>query len=274
MVMTCTLAGVIFAGCGDDSTAKPNEDVKIGMITHLNASEQKMNEILKFAQEKAGVKIIKHSITYYDSLTNMQMGLESGNVNEISTYKSVADYLTGKVGKFEVLSNHSTKLKDSFSFAVLKDNTELKNQLNSTLDDLKADGTLEKLTKTYITDLQPGEEPPAVEIEKFEGAETLKVAVTGDLPPLDLVLADGKAAGFNTAMLAEIGKKLHRNIELVNVDSAARATALTSKNVDVMFWAILPADDDRPGDMDKPEGIEFTEPYFTDEIVHIGLKKK
>ena len=71
-----------------------------------------------------------------------------------------------------------------------------------------------------------------------------------------MILADGKAAGFNTAMLAEIGKKLHRNIELVNVDSAARATALTSKNVDVMFWAILPADDDRPGDMDKPEGID------------------
>lgn len=270
MILSCALAGTIFAGCGDDNKV---EDTKIGMITHLNASEQKMNEILQKAQEKAGIKITSHVAVFYDNLNSLQMALEANNVQEMSTYKSVANYLTGQSGKFEIIPDHPVKLKDSFCFAVLKSNTDLKNQLDKALEELKADGTLEKLTGRYITNLKPGEEPPAVAFENIPGAATLRVAITGDLPPLDLVLANGQPAGFNTALLAEIGKKLNRNVEVVNIDSAARATALSSDKVDVIFWAILPDDDTRPADIDMPENVELTVPYFTDDIVHVDLKK-
>ena len=50
------------------------------------------------------------------------------------------------------------------------------------------------------------------------------------------VAANGTPAGFNTAVLAEIGKRLERNIELVQVDSVGRALALAQGNVDVAFW--------------------------------------
>lgn len=60
--------------------------------------------------------------------------------------------------------------------------------------------------------------------------------MTGALPPMDYVSADGSFAGFNTAILAEIGKRLERNIELVQVDSLGRALALAQGNVDVVFW--------------------------------------
>ena len=41
---------------------------------------------------------------------------------------------------------------------------------------------------------------------------------------------------FNTAVLAEIGKRLGKNIELVQVDSVGRALALAQGNVDAVFW--------------------------------------
>lgn len=275
-VVSCMLAGAVFTGCGGDTNkpVSPSEDnLKIGMITTLNASEQKMDEILKKVGEISDVKIATHSTTYYDNLNNMIMGIDSGSVNEISTYKSVAEYLTAKDSKFEILKSHSLHLKDSFCFALRDDEKDLKKDIDKALEELKADGTLDKLTKEYITDLKKDSDPPAVNLESISGAETLKVAVTGDLPPLDLILADGKAAGFNTALLAELGKKLNKNIELVQVDSAARGSALTSQKVDVVFWAILPIGDDRPSDIDMPKGVEFSEPYFTDEIVHLDKKK-
>ena len=83
---------------------------------------------------------------------------------------------------------------------------------------------------------------------------------------------DGKPAGFNTAVLAEIGNRLLRNIELVDVDSGARATALTSKQVDVVFWSIVPVSEIIPSDTDKPAGTVLTEPYFKDKIVHMTFK--
>lgn len=276
VVLSCVLAGAVFTGCDGNNTEKSSETkeegLKIGMITTLNASEQRMDEILKKVNEVSDIKLSSHKTIFYDNLNTMIMGISSKNVDEISTYKSVANYLNIKDSSFEILKNHSTHLKDSFCFAFRNDEKNLKDDINKAIEELKADGTLEKLQKEYISDLKKESDIPTVDIAPIDGAETLKVAITGDLPPLDLVLPDGKAAGFNTALLAELGKKLHKNIELIQVDSADRGSALISKKVDLVFWAILPIGDDRPSDIDMPKGVEFSAPYFTDEIVH--LKKK
>lgn len=66
----------------------------------------------------------------------------------------------------------------------------------------------------------------------------MKVGVTGDLPPMDYVAPDGRFAGFNTAVLAEIGKRMQRNIKLVQVDSIGRALAL-SEGVSFIFVLLL-----------------------------------
>ena len=137
---------------------------------------------------------------------------------------------------------------------------------------MKSDGSLDKLVADYITNVDM-KNPPKVEIPMTEGADTIKVGVTGDLPPLDLVLADNSPAGFNTAMLAEVAKRAGKNIELVQIESGARATALNSKQIDVIFWAVVPTLDKVPADIDKPDGVEFSAPYFKDTVEHLQLKK-
>ena len=264
------LAGTLFTGCGGDDNKKA-EEVRIGMISTLNASEQKIEEILKKVEEKSNVQVNFHRITFYNTLSNMQMGIESGSVDEISTYQSVADYLIAKNPKFTILKEHSAALSDSFCFAMRKDEVQLKSDFDKAIESMKKDGTLDKLVKQYITDVK-GEEPPAVELPKIDGADTIKVAVTGDLPPLDLVLADGQPAGFNTAILAEISTRINKNIELLDIDGDARASALSSGRADVIFWAVIPVDD-RPKDIDKPENSILSEPYFTDKVVHLSLTK-
>ena len=131
---------------------------------------------------------------------------------------------------------------------------------------------VENLTKTYITDLKPNEDPPAVKIEQIDGADTIKVGVTGDLPPLDLILADGTPAGFNTAVLAEISKRINKNIEIVTIDSSTRAAALMSGNVDVIFWTVTPeGESPLPANSDTPAGVALTNSYYQDVVVDVGL---
>jgi polar amino acid transport system substrate-binding protein len=155
---------------------------------------------------------------------------------------------------------------------VRKDDTELKADLDNVIEEMKADGTLDNLVKIYITDVNP-DNIPAVEIPTIDGAETIKIGLTGDLPPLDLVLADDSPAGFNTAMLAEIAKRLDRNIEIVGIDSSARAAALSSNQIDVVFWTIVPNGDKVPADIDKPDSIELSKPYFSDNVEHLKFNK-
>ena len=225
-------------------------------------------------EEKAGVKD-SHSVPkFFDSLNLMQMDVESGNIDAISLYNSVADYLVKTNDKFEIVPNAAlNKISYSFCFAVRKDDAQLKADLDKIVADMKADGTLDKLINDYITGVD-AENIPKVEIPIIDGADKLKIGITGDLPPLDFILPDDSPAGFNTAMLAEITKRLNKNIEVVQIESGARAAALSSKLIDVVFWAIVPfGNDDIPSNIDKPEGVELSAPYFKDNVAQIKLKK-
>ncbi|MBR3499269.1 MAG: transporter substrate-binding domain-containing protein [Selenomonadaceae bacterium] len=282
---TICAAALLFTGCsggsgGEDKPAvdKPADnfsanELKLGMATRLNTDEEKMGGILDGVAEKFGLKAQKHLPKFYDNLNAMQMGIESGEIQAISTYNCVAEYLVANNSKFEIVPNEAlNKLSDYFCFAVRKDDTALKAELDKAINEMKSDGTLDKFINEYITNVSKGQAPPKVEIAKVEGADTIKVGVTGDLPPLDLVLPDGSPAGFNTALLAEISKRIGKNIELVQVDTGARAAALTSKVIDVVFWVILPVGQEVPIDIDKPEGLELSMPYFKDDVAVVKLK--
>ena len=269
------MLAAICAGCGGGD--KPVSDagkIKLGMITRLNASEENFGEFMKKVEETLDVKISSHTPVFFDSLNAMQMALQSKQIDEISTYRSVARYMLAKDPRFVVLKDHSLEFIDSFCFALRDDETELRDSLNAVIKEMQVDGTLDRLTKEYITDISTENEPPAVELPHFDSADTIKVAVTGDLPPLDFVSADGKPAGFNTAVLAEIGNRMLKNIELVQIDSGARAAVLTSKQVDVVFWAIVPVSEIIPSDSDKPDGVILTDPYYKDKIVHVTFQEE
>ena len=278
VLLACVTAGALFTGCGGsqstDKPANPASEVKLGMITHLNATEKRMEEILQKVQEESNVPVTRYVLTYYDNLRTMQMGIESGSVDEVSLYKCVADYVTAIDPKYEVAKNDLVKgLGDSFCFAVRKEDTQLKTELDKVIGEMKADGSLDKLIDEYITKADKKQAPPKIDMPKTDGAQTIKVGVTGDLPPLDFVNADGTPAGFNTALLAEIAKRIGKNIEIIDIDSGARAAALSGKQIDVVFWAVVPFKGKVPDDIDKAEGVEFSTPYFQDEVTHLKFKK-
>ena len=269
---------LLLTGCGsqgDEQTSKPKQNqTTIGVISHLNASEESYNNLMTklektYRPSKANLAV---NFKYFNRMNDMLAALEAGQIDMMSTYNCVANYIVNRNDGLELLSSER-KLYDSFCFAVREDDKTLLDELNRAIKEMSTDGTLSKLTKQYITDLKFDAEPPTVPITHIDGADTIKVAVTGDLPPFDLILANGKPAGFSTAVLSEISRRLGKNIELVDVDSGARATILTSKGADVIFWVSVPKDSKLvPADIDKPAGVAISEPYFSDEIVHVAKK--
>ncbi|MBR4643195.1 MAG: transporter substrate-binding domain-containing protein [Selenomonadaceae bacterium] len=238
------------SGCGS-SNGKEDSSPRIGTLTQLNATPPQ-------------------GTNFYDNFNSMQMALSTNTIDTLKTYGSVAKYMTANNSDFAIKDSQTVPLVDNFCCALREEDVDLKNSFDAAIASMKDDGTLDALIKNFIDN--PSETPQAVEISKIDGADTIKVGVTGDLPPLDLVLADGTPAGFNTAVLAEISKRIGKNIELIQVDSGARAAALTSKLVDVIFWVVVPADDsNRPKDFDMPEGVAVTKPYYQDVVVDVNL---
>ena len=271
-------AALLMTGCGGEQQHELDENdgkSKIGVITRLNAGELEYNEHMKRLNAIYRPSNVNSNVEYkyFDKMNDMQMALDAGQIDMLSTYQNVANYMIQRSDNKEILPSER-KLEDYFCFAVREGDTMLKHNLDRAIKAMIADGTLATMSKRYIIDLKNGKEPPAVPITKIDDADTIKVAVTGDLPPFDMVLADGTPAGFSTAVLAEVSKRINRNIELVSVDSAARAAILSSKGADVVFWVAVPKNSNLfPENIDQPAGIAVSEPYYRDFIAHVGLKK-
>ncbi|MBP5167712.1 MAG: transporter substrate-binding domain-containing protein [Oscillospiraceae bacterium] len=190
---------------------------------------------------------IKNTVVYFDTFNELVMALESGGVDWIELPLSTANYLCASHDDFWTLGINTdgdvsldmeiiiNQMSSGFSFLMLDTNTALRDQFNDAIAGIKADGTLDALVKTFITDDISNDKPEAVAFDN-RYTETIRVAVTGELPPMDYVSPDGTFAGFNTAVLAEIGKRIGMNIELVQANSLTRSTLLSTGQADVVFW--------------------------------------
>ena len=273
----------------------------------------------------ANVQIV-YDLVYFDTLDAMLMALNVGDINFINLYSTTADYLCVNDDRLiQLISYHGVEdaesafvrrvfngiLSNDFAFMMLEGNEALRDEFSAAIADIRADGTLDQLAADHIDAAIAGKDIVPVKMPKIDGAETVKVAITGALPPMDYIAPDGTPAGFNTALLAEISQRTDMNIELVQVDSMGRAAALSSGTVDAVFWTRTSAESNRIaamtqqekdanilevdnsfteeerdvfnqaraifdfvgyGAIDMPEGTIITEAYYSDHFTPVLLK--
>ena len=338
-----TACGSAPAAKQDSADAQPEVQtvpLKMGMLSMLNTEKEEAAAYVQ-AREYAAEQLTKEgyctarvpglrmntaSVFYYDTLELMLLGLNSGEIDILQTYQTIAGYLCSMNDDLVLAQEYDTEkernafaeatlsgvLANDFAFLMMADHEELRDEFNEAILAMKEDGTLARLLQEQITDVLNGEEIRPAAISQTEGAETIRVAVTGALPPMDYAAPDGSPAGFSTAVLAEIGRRIGKNIALLVVDSIGRAAALASGTVDVVFWtrtndaanayanmtlsereasrrqlvsemteeeaAVISrveasADYSRYGLLDAPNGTIMTESYFTDVIVPVVTRE-
>ena len=268
------LAVVIMAGC----VWAADDVLRVGNLTKLNITPEEFQSWHTRANSENLVQVFRkqtvpgeRSFKFYDSLMTMLLALNKGEIDGMGLPKDVADYVLKNTTSLEIriILLWGFDLGLSFGFDNNEKGQKLKTLFDTALTALENSGRLAHLRELYITN--PKGAPVPVQFEKFEGADTVKVAVTGDLPPIDFIAENGVPAGFNTAVLAEVAKIAKVNIELVNLDSGARASALKSGRVDMVFW--FEKAEGMEKQFDIPEGIILSEPYYTFNE-YMNLKKK
>ena len=153
----------------------------------------------------------------------------------------------------------------AFCMLLRAEDTELRDQISDCIAGMTEDGTIGMLQQAHIKNVIAGEEPGAIEPEVFPGAGKIRVAVTGDRPPMDYVSAGGQPSGFNTALITEVAKRLNMNVELVSVTCPARGIALATGICDIVFWMEVGDFENWEGANleDQPENMIVTAPYLS-----------
>ena len=248
--------------------------VRLGYLTRLNTTEENFQSIIESANKANDWSIFaphheKFGVKFYDSLQIMQMALNANEIDEMVLPEMTGSYLIKANPDYSVCCASRAQKPMSLAFGFRKDliSQALARKFNTAIKAMEEDFTLANLQGEYIN--STGEYRP-VKLPKFPGKETIRVAVTGDMPPIDFIAEDGEPAGFNTALLAEISKRLEINIELISINSGSRTAALTSGRADVVFWYETSKTFDY--NADAPDGILLSEPYYSwNTFLHINL---
>lgn len=280
LILFCVLFCIVLFRCGEELTKnKDNIDntdkIRIGTLENFGLNEKELETVVKRTGINGAFPSQKYpAIIYYNDLKTMQRDLESGKIDVISSHFRVAKYLVNENPNYELTDFDDAHLTDYFCSAVRKEDKELLVAMNEAISSMQTDGTLNWLVNDYIYDVLNGEKTVAVPMVNVKDRPTIKVGITGNLPPIDSVKSDDSPIGFNTAVLAEIGRRIGRNIETVKIDSGSRIIALKEKRIDVIFVVLVPAENFtvRPSIEDKDLGISLTIPYYQDDIVHIKLE--
>ena len=251
------------------------------MVYDNDNPEEQLTEILRGGLQVVplyvvGVDMSKTEMKYYNSLMTMMLALEKGDIDYIGLPRDVGRYVLENNEDLALkgISWYTMRIADSMNFAFLEKNSELVKKFNEAIAAMTKDGTLAILEKAYINNYGLNERP-AVKFAEFDDTETISIAVTGDQPPIDYVDTDGTPAGFNVAVLAEIGKRLHLNIKTIQVETGARLAALTSGRADAAFWFRENLGAGKYGYilMERPEGVIISDPYYTwNEFYILGKK--
>ncbi len=272
------------AGCGgnDDKQTPPEpaageqKSDKVGALMPIGLDEEGYKHWTESIAESEGQSagyVAPRTVVFYDNMNAMIMALQSKQIDRFATSSKVGNYIAARNEDIKLIDNN---LKPILGYSIgmqEKDAAQIE-EINSAIKAMKDDGTLDKLIKENITDVGNAE-PTATPIPVIEGADTIKVAVTGDMPAMDFVTSDGKPAGFNVAFLGELGKRINKNVELVSIEAGARSAALTSGQVDALFWVIGVYDQEGnalPYPLDSLKGFAVSSPYLMDSRVGVTLK--
>lgn len=201
----------------------------IGVVS-VGAVAPKQAELVKRSIKAEPGKIVE-----YSRRSDAIMAVLSGKADGITCPSFVAEYYAKRNSALKVIEP-GEKILYKVIMVVRNEDEALVNDLNRTIGLFKESGMLKTLEHDWITNLPLTGEPANIGQVNSAGARTLRVGVTGDFPPLDYIAADGRPAGFNVAMMSEIGNQLDVRFEFVSVEAAARFTALASGKIDVIFF--------------------------------------
>ena len=167
----------------------------IGRLSKLNITEDELNDVLKDIMASGPC----NKYVFYDTMTDMIMALLRGDIVVLETDRNTVRYIASR--NDNILEKPPYHNPNMLLFAMLlrEDDVDLRDQLSACIAEMNEDGTIDAMKQTYIEDVITGEDPEPVEVQEFPGARAIRVAVTGDRPPMDYVSAGGEPLGNRKA---------------------------------------------------------------------------
>lgn len=272
----------ILGGCKHEKWEKINNiiasrsnDIRFSRMWY---TENRVHSAEDMAGKKIGVQLGTTGDTYVSD------EFKKDDKTTIERYKKGADAVQSlKQGKIDcvvidsepakafVAQNKDLKILDTeyanedYAIAIAKDNSDLKENINTALKELKEEGTLDQIVSNYIGDDTMGTcpyESPA-DVDKSNGK--LVMATNAAFRPYEYY--EGKEiVGIDAEMAQAVADKLGMELEILDMDFDAIINAVQSGKADIGVAGMTVNEE-------RLQSIDFTDTYANGKQVIIVRAK-
>lgn len=246
----------------------------------------------------AGCGVPANSVHAPEDMAGKKIGVQLGTTGDtyvsdefkedkettVERYKKGADAVQSlKQGKIDcvvidsepakafVEQNSDLKILDTeyadeeYAIAISKENTELKEQINGALAELKEDGTLEQIVANYIGDDTKGTCPYESPADADRSNGKLVMATNAAFKPYEYY-EDNKIVGIDAEMAQAVADKLGMELEIIDMDFDAIINAVQSGKADIGVAGMTVNEE-------RLQTIDFTDTYASAKQVIIVRAK-
>ncbi|MBN1769491.1 MAG: ABC transporter permease subunit [Prolixibacteraceae bacterium] len=168
-------------------------------------------------------------IVYFNSVLDCALAVKDGKADAAAYDKPILKNIASKQEGLTVLDE--LLIEDEYGFAVRPDDRELKNAIDETLAELKANGTYEEMQKRWFPD--SGEPGPMPKIENEGKNGVLRFGTAAVTEPMSYYNAKQEVVGFDVEFAAYIAQHLGMKLKIVDMEFGGLLPALISGKIDM-----------------------------------------
>ncbi len=204
----------------------------------------------------------KADISYFNSLPDLTMALNSGKVDAFLLGKASTDALMDENPGITYLDEEAGTFDVGMVFPKSAEGDRIRAQMDEFLTKLKADGTLDGIIAYWNT--KEARDTPA-DMSGLTGENgTLRFATSGDEMPCSY-LVSGKPAGIDPDLAIRFCREYGYNIEITITDFSGVIPGLVSGIYDFAGNEIVITDE-------RKESVNFSVPYLSGAVVMMVQK--
>ena len=258
--LALTLAGLLSLGaCGSstpENTVKSIKDLesgnkKIGVQTGTTGDTISTSDY-----EKKGLADVER----YNKGADAVQSLKQGKIDCVIIDSEPAKVFVDKNKDLKVLDEPFAS--EDYAIEIDKSNSDLKEEINKALAELKDDGTLDQIKKKYVgTDSEIGKTPYKSPEDVDTSKGTLVMATNAEFPPYEYH-ENNEITGIDVDMAQAVADKIGRKLKVEDMDFDSVTPAVTSGKADIGVAGITVTED-------RLKNVDFTDSYATSKQVII-----
>ncbi len=223
-------------------------------------SGKRVAVIIGSIQDMAITKLAPDAeIVRLSSTTDMLESLESGKV-EVSGDENLSVTFNKEIAsKVDTVNANLPPMPIGACFRM--DNTQLKQDFDSFLADIRSDGTYQKIYDRW----RDADDPSAVVVPQQQGTgKILHVAIYPSMPPFSFI-SSGKPSGLEIDILTEWANRRNWQLEFLIMDFASQIPAVQTGKADMAMGAISITEE-------RQKQVLFSDGYLESHIMLLTRK--